>query len=999
MAIFGRNIRTLAVLIGLCAGVAESSAAAAAPGLQPPATNPAPAAVVDASRHWAFHKPVEPAVPVVRNTAWVKSPVDAFVLAGLEAQGLKPAPLADRRTLVRRAYFDLIGLPPTPEEVDAFVADRSPDAFARVVDSLLASIHYGERWGRYWLDVARYADTKGYVFTEERRYPYAYTYRDYVIRSFNEDKPYDRFLMEQIAADQLPLGEDKRPLAAMGFVTLGRRFINVKPDIMDDRIDVVCRGTMGMTVGCARCHNHKFDPIPTSDYYSLYSIFNNSPESRDPPLIGEVEHTPGAEAYQAELRTLEGNLAAFYVKKNAELVKPLRTAKKIAEYLLATQSKTLDQGAYLSGIGPSPYLVSRWRRYLAVHEKQDTVFVAWRSYVRIAGDDFAAKAGAVTQRISGLDASRLNPVVGKAFAGDPPASLKEVAERYGGLLADYDRPQTLADAAEEAIRQVLCSDDSPVTVPSDDLVKLFNREGSDALTKLQKKIDTLKATNPNAPARAMTLEDAATIENQFVFVRGNPGNRGVEVKPHFLTCLAGPNPRLFTHGSGRLELAQAIASKDNPLTARVLVNRVWQHHFGFGIVRTPSDFGTRGDPPTHPQLLDYLAVQFMNGWSIKQLHRQIMLSSTYQMASDISPDSAVRDPQNLLLSHFNRQRLDFEATRDALLAVGGKCDLTAYGRSVDITVEPFSTRRSVYAYIDRQNLPGLFRSFDFASPDVTCPRRFVTTVPQQALFMMNSPILIEQVKNLLDRPEIAAEHDPRQKIARLYRLLFDRMPVTDELTLGASYIASEQSMAHDAVAWQYGYGEFDESTHRLKRFTALPHFVGGSWQGGIKMPDKQIGHCQLTAQGGHPGNDRAHAVIRRWTSPLDGAVKITGTVGHHGEKGDGVCARIVSSSRGELASWNVFRGEAQTALDNIAVKRGETIDFVVDCRTGPLCDSFTWAPTVRVADNPGIAGDDAPEQWNAATDFGGPEKVVKSLTPWEKYVQVLLESNEFVFVD
>jgi hypothetical protein len=980
------------LLIGIQCGMQSGAATAA--------SAPKHVDEVNTGNHWAFRKPVEPAVPAVKNAAWVKSPIDAFIFARLEEKGLKPAPPADKRTLIRRAYFDLIGLPPEPEEVDAFIADRSTDAFAKVVEKLLASPHYGERWGRYWLDVARYSDTKGYVFQEERRFPYAFTFRDYVIRSFNEDKPYDRFLMEQIAADLLPLGEDKRPLAAMGFVTLGRRFINVKPDIMDDRMDVVCRGTMGLTVGCARCHNHKFDPIPTADYYSLYSIFNNSPESKDPPLIGTQEKTPETEAYQRGLALLQGNLDAFLAKKNAELVLPLRTEKKIAEYLVATQAGAIDQKAFLSGLGPSPYVVSRWRKYLAVHEKQDTVFAAWRAYVSIAKADFAGKSPNVTEKLGKADAKQVNRAVVKLFVGNPPASLREVAERYAKLLADFDKPQARGDADEESVRQVLYCEDSPVQVPNEDLQKLFKRDSSDALTKLKSKIDQFTATNPNAPPRAMVLEEAKNIEGQYVFLRGSPGNHGPEVKPHFLTCIAGPNPAVFTHGSGRLELAQAIASRNNPLTARVMVNRVWLHHFGLGIVRTPSDFGTRGDPPTHPELLDYLAVHFMNEkWSIKQLHRQIMLSATYQMSSDITPDAAQQDPQNQLLSHFNRQRLDFEGTRDALIAVGGKMDAAVYGRSVDITIEPFSTRRSVYAYIDRQNLPGVFRNFDFASPDATCPRRFVTTIPQQALFMMNSPVLIEQAKNVLARPEVAAEQDPRQKIIGLYRLLFDRMPAGDEITLGIAFLGSEGQASHDLVAWQYGYGEFDEATHHLKRFTPLPHFTGTAWQGGAKLPDKLIGHCLLTAQGGHPGNDQAHAVIRRWTSPLDGVVKITGMLANHGEKGDGVRARIVSSRRGELASWNVFQNEAQTALENVQISRGDTIDFVVDCRSGPLCDSFTWAPTVRVADNTGIAGNDAPEEWNAAADFGGPEKAVKSLSPWEKYVQVLLESNEFVFVD
>ena len=270
-------------------------------------------------KHWAFQPVKNPPIPLPKNAKWVQTPVDAFILAKLEAQGMTPAPPADRATLLRRVTFDLIGLPPTPVEIDSFLSDAGPDAFATVVDRLLASPRYGERWGRYWLDIARYADSKGYVFTEERRYPFAYTYRDYVIRAFNQDLPYDRFLIEQIAADQLPLGDDKTPLSAMGFLTLGRRFLNNVHDIIDDRIDVVTRGTLGLTVACARCHDHKFDPIPTSDYYSLHGVFASSTEPKDLPALGTPVADDAKEAYEKELRQFEAAVAEFQEKHKEEL--------------------------------------------------------------------------------------------------------------------------------------------------------------------------------------------------------------------------------------------------------------------------------------------------------------------------------------------------------------------------------------------------------------------------------------------------------------------------------------------------------------------------------------------------------------------------------------------------------------------------------------------------------------------------------------------------------
>jgi hypothetical protein len=588
--------------------------------------------------HWAFRPVQKPPVPAVQDATWPLTAVDRFLLAKLEQKGLTPAKPADRRTLIRRATFDLLGLPPTPEEVAAFEADRSPDAFAKVVDRLLASPHYGERWGRHWLDVARYADTKGYVFTQERRYPYAYTYRDYVIRAFNEDLPYNQFILQQLAADKLPLGSDKRPLAAMGFLTLGRRFLNNTPDIIDDRIDVVSRGLLGLTVGCARCHDHKFDPIPTKDYYSLYGVFAGSVEPAEMPAIMDPVPSVAYREFEKELQVLEKEVADYRAQHRAELA---------------------------SG----------------------------------------------------------------------------------------------------------------------------NRKFRDELRKKQNKVDKLRVTHPGSPPRAMVLVDAPHPFQPHVLVRGNPRNQGEAVPRQFLAVLAGPKRKPFTEGSGRLGLARAIAAGDNPLTARVLVNRLWLHHFDAGLVRTPSDFGLRGDPPTHPALLDYLAATFMeSGWSIKKMHRLIMLSRVYQQSSEESPRSREIDPDNRLLSHSNRQRLEFEAMRDSLLAVAGQLDTTFGGRPVNLTAAPYPGRRAVYGFIDRQNLPALFRTFDFANPDTTSPLRHTTTVPQQALFLMNSPFVIQQARRLIQRADVSACPQSEQRISLLYRVLYSRPPEPEEITLGLRFL-------------------------------------------------------------------------------------------------------------------------------------------------------------------------------------------------------------------
>jgi mono/diheme cytochrome c family protein len=774
-----------------------------------------PPGIADArKRHWAFQpvRALEP--PAVKNAAWCQSPIDRFILAKLEEKGLGPAPPADRRTLVRRAYLDLIGLPPTAAEVEAALKDSSDQWFARIVDRLLASPHYGERWGRHWLDVARYADTKGYVFTEERRFPYAYTYRDYVIRAFNNDLPYDQFIREQLAADLLP-HDDPRSLAAMGYLTLGRRFLNNIHDIVDDRIDVTMRGLQGLTVTCARCHDHKFDAIPTKDYYSLYGIFVNSEEPKELPLIAMPEQTEAYQAWAREMHARDEKLREFTQKKHDELLARLRG--QVGDYLIAVrQAEKLPGEDHYEALTPgdlSPDMIRRWQAFLAQSRKaHDPIFAPWHAFAALPQKEFKEKAGPLAQKLAANDdpKKRLNPLVAQGFA-KPPQTLQDVARHYGELFAATDKlwqetrardanAKKLADGDREALRQVLYADKMPLRLAPPELERLLDRAARDAITALKKKVDEWKANSALAPPRAMVLNDRPNPAPSRVLLRGNPNNRGDEVPRQFLLVLSGDERKPFAQGSGRLELARAIASADNPLTARVLVNRVWLHHFGAGIVRTPSDFGTRGEPPTHPELLDYLAWQFTHqGWSLKKLHRLILLSSAYQQSCAADARLQTLDPDNRLLARMSRQRLDFEALRDALLVTAGRIDLQIGGPSVDITATPFSRRRTVYAYIERQNLPGIFRTFDLASPDASSAQRFTTTVPQQALFLMNSPFVMEQAKHLAARPEVTGAAEPEKRIEALYRLCYARKPDAAELTLGLNFLkAADAEKTSDA---------------------------------------------------------------------------------------------------------------------------------------------------------------------------------------------------------
>ncbi|HEV8379108.1 MAG TPA: DUF1553 domain-containing protein, partial [Tepidisphaeraceae bacterium] len=572
----------------------------------------------------------------------------------------------------------------------------------------------------------------------------------------------------------------------------------------------------------------------------------------------------------------------------------------------------------------------------------------------------------------------------------------------------------LPDPALEQLRHILYGPGSPAVVPPGsfaDIEFFFDEGGREQIFKLQGEIDRWVISAAGAPPHALILEDRPVQQNPRILKRGNPASKGDEVPRQFLSILAGPNRKPFQHGSGRLELAEAIASKDNPLTARVIVNRIWMWHFGHGLASTPSDFGTRCETPSHSELLDYLAVHFMNdGWSIKKLHRLIMLSATYQQSSEDDPSRIALDPENRLLSRMNRTRLDFEAMRDSFLFASGDLDLTMGGRAVEMFKQPFAKRRSIYGLVDRQFLPATFRTFDFANPDIHAPVRIDTTVPQQALFLMNSPFIIERSRALATRPEMTSISDPAQKIQKLYQLLFQRAPTSQQLHAGLQFIdlASKEPPPPPPPKpkpsdWQYGYGQFDEATGKVTSFIALPHFTGDSWQGGPQWPDAALGWVRITADGGHAGNDFAHAAIRRWVAPRNCTISISGTVQHDVKEGNGIRARIVSSRSGELASYSLLNQSAETKFEPIEVKAGDSIDFLVDFKGDLNSDQFKWSPTVKCTDKPKEKEKTEATQlteWSAKKDFSGPPPAPPvPLDAWGKYAQVLMLSNEFIFVD
>ncbi|MCU1262212.1 MAG: Protein of unknown function (DUF1553)/Protein of unknown function (DUF1549)/Planctomycete, partial [Bryobacterales bacterium] len=588
-----------------------------------------------------------------------------------------------------------------------------------------------------------------------------------------------------------------------------------------------------------------------------------------------------------------------------------------------------------------------------------------------------------------------NPEDVKALQAMPPKSMDDVAQVYGELLARFDANAPQQDPGAEAIRLVLRGENTPTNI---DLADFDEIRGPGGDANLERALETAvrswqaEFAYRGLPPRAMALEDSPHPITAHVFLRGNPNNLGVEAPPQFLTVLSKEQKR-FEHGSGRLDLANAIVSDQNPLTARVIVNRVWQWHFGRGLVTSPSDFGLRGDPPTHPELLDYLSKRFMDeGWSLKKLHKWIMLSSAYQQSSEDRADAHAKDPENKLIWRMNRQRLDYESLRDGILSVAGQLDPTACGLPYSLTANPTIPRRTVYAYVERGRLPGEMNTFDFANPESHSPQRYQTTVPQQALFLMNSPFIAEEARHLMQRPEIAAARDDRSRVAKLYRAVLGRAATPDEIQLALAYIAQPAPPAPaspPASPWEYGMGSFNETTGAVS-FEPFRYFVEDSWQPESLLPHPTVGSANLSAKGGTPGDDPQHAVTRRWTAPLDGTIDIKGTLSNKKAKDEAaytVRARIVHSSQGKLAEKIITDKKEDLALSSIAVHAGDRIDFIVDFPGEPTNEIFTWVPEITMQEH----------VWNSAKDFRVPAPL--TLTAWEKFAQVLLETNEFAFID
>ncbi len=916
---------------------------------------------------WAFQPMSNPRAPAVKQERWIQSPIDCFILSELEARGLKPAEIADKRTLIRRTTFDLHGIPPTPDDVAEFLADDQSDAFVRVLDRLLASPRYGERWGRHWLDVARYGDSNG--LDENLAQANAFRYRDWVISAFNRDLPFDEFVREQIAGDLLPPdGDPNDPviaakqsdrLTATGFLVIGAKMLaeddplKMQMDIVDEQVDTIGKAFMGLTLGCARCHDHKFDPLPMADYYSLAGIFKStksmlnfnvvaswnerplgSPtalqhhaeqkqhiavkqnevnqlvakaneqlldESRArvadyvraaareiylektsrlfgvefdkradktaPPPDGvhvvEAENyqrgnalklstgygegigvilsngngewtaeydvtVPAAGLYQIETRYAAAGSRPTQLSLNGQIIKQDAFKEVTGSWNPDTQrwhiegsyefkagvnvirlyrqpplphiDKLLIASVAIGGspviVSPTdlrPAIVSQWKRHLEkTIDDPNTPLAAWHELLIALKPIAALKAAESARQLVSLA-----EMTGAELAG-VVAAWKQLKATEAGKSATE-----LPDARQETLRKLLfnMAEGSPFAVPKN-VEEYFTAETKTALQARRDEVKQLEAALPKLP-EAMAVSEG-TVEDLPIHLRGNHTTLGKKRLPRrFPRIVAGDQQTpIVADRSGRLEFARWLTEPTHPLTARVAVNRIWQGHFGEGLVRSPDNFGLLGDNPTHRALLDWLSRQFIgSGWSVKSLHRAIMVSSAYQMQTTFNETAFLVDPDNRLWWRRNRRRLEVEAIRDSLLAVSGRLENAMGGTLLPTPNRGYvtgtanffpqiynSNRRSVYLPVVRSALYEVYQVFDFAEPSVLNGKRDSTTIATQALFMLNSKLVAEQARELASRLIALSDQENSARVRQAYRVVFQREPSSAEITRAEEFV-------------------------------------------------------------------------------------------------------------------------------------------------------------------------------------------------------------------
>ncbi|MEY3457378.1 MAG: hypothetical protein RL215_535, partial [Planctomycetota bacterium] len=840
------------------AAILEQWIAAGAPTLRPePHDLPPGVGISEEERaYWAFQPIRRPEIQQFDASLRVRTPIDALLMQKMQPLGLRFSPDADRTTLIRRAYLDLIGLPPTPEQIQAFVNDPSPEAWEHLVDNLLASPHYGERWGRHWLDAAGYADSEGATNADAERNN-AWRYRDYVVRSFQQDKPADRFLLEQLAGDELagPRSGDLTPeqielLTATGFLTMAANGTGSGDDspaarnqTVSDTIKIISTSLMGLSVGCAQCHDHRYDPISHVDYYRLRAVF-------DPAMDWQNWKTPAAA--QVSLYTEADRAKAAEVEQRAATLATERNTKQ-TEFLAAALTQEL----------------TKYEQPL-------------RDQLRSAFETPNDKRSAEQQELlKKYPAVNISPGVLYQYNQAAAEELKKYDERIAAIRAE--KP------AENFLRAVV---ETPGHIPT---THRFHRgefsQPKEAVTPGDLAATSLFTTPPEIPV---------------------------------------DDPALPTTGR-RLAFARWLTSGKHPLTARVLMNRFWLHHFGRTFVSTPGEFGKLGAAPEHTDILDWLAAEFMEGgWTWKRMHRLVMHSTVYRQSSGSDLAMEAIDPVN---HHYWRkpiQRLDAEVIRDSILAVGRQLNPEIGGPPVPVKADDagqiieaaHSGRRSLYIQVRRSQPLAMLNTFDAPVMETNCTARALTNSAPQSLLLMNSRFALDGAQWLADAA-LATAHD--------------QSPPDQQLHF-------QQSLPRMS-AWEFGWGQLlpnpEPNTPPRVAFNPLRHWTGNSLQAGPNLPDPEHGWVLLNAQGGHPG-DQQHAAIRRFHVPADGTLQLTGTLSRPATNGDGVRALLVSSTKGLLGEWTIPSGSSPTNLTVPAVQTAEILDLIVDCRQSVESDSYAW---------------------------------------------------------
>lgn len=763
-------------------------------------------------KHWAYQRIEQPTIPDLEEGD-ARSPVDSFISAKLREHGLTQLPIADRTTLIRRLFFDLVGLPPTPVEIDAFEKDRSEDAYQRLVERLIASPQFGERWGRRWLDSVRYAESitlRGFILPE------AWRYRDYVIDQFNTDRPFDRFIREQVAGDLLPaesIDDRRRNLIATSFLTLGNNNLEdqdkekLRMDVVDEQLETIGRGLLAQTIGCARCHDHKFDPIPTADYYALAGILKNT-KTLEHANVSKWLEVPIPMAPELEEVVSENELAVANVSKRLQKLKAKKSTTPAPVELESLSGIVVDdseaklRGSWKKSTHVKSYIGVGYRHDSASQDPREAAFIpvlprSEKYEIRFAFTPGPNRSKSVPVKVVSADGEsivRINqrkaaPIDGRFVSLG--TFRMERGKQHGVFVSNQGVDGHLIIDAVQFLPEET----------SAELAKRDKSSGSSGrsdrkseIARLEKELVRLKRIAESGPQRekSMSIQEEDEIADARIHIRGDVHNLGDKAPRGFLqVAMVGPAPEFPTQQSGRIQLGDWLTSAKNPLPSRVIANRIWHWLFGVGLVRTTDDFGHAGESPSHPELLDYLASRLLQGdWSTKKIIREIVLSRTYRSVSHAEVSATLLrnrklDPQNRLLWRMNRRRLDAECLADSILHIGGQLDLAIGGSTirkgvkVDYDYSHESKRRAVYWPVFRNSLPGIFEVFDFANPSMVVGRRDVSSSPPQALFMMNNPFILVQAERAATR-HLENEVDMDVRVNTAFRMTLGRFPTASE---------------------------------------------------------------------------------------------------------------------------------------------------------------------------------------------------------------------------